>query len=79
VISGYAGTGKTTLLRLAKSLNPLLIAPTGKAALRLQEATGQRASTIHRAFKTAIENPNDPFGDPHLPRQERRDPARLQA
>jgi exodeoxyribonuclease V len=64
VISGYAGTGKTTLLRLAKPLRPLLIAPTGKAALRLQEATGQKASTIHRAFKTAVENPNDPDGDP---------------
>lgn len=49
-ITGFAGTGKTTLLReIARSCGtPIVITPTGKAALRVREATGLRASTIHR-------------------------------
>ncbi len=49
------GTGKTTVVRAAVngiaaiSKRPIfLAAPTGKAARRLMEATGQSASTIHR-------------------------------
>jgi len=50
VIRGYAGTGKTTCLKvLANKIGPpLFLAPTGKASLRVQEATGCEASTIHR-------------------------------
>ena len=50
VIRGYAGTGKTTCLKaLAKEIGPpLFLTPTGKAALRVQEATGFEASTLHR-------------------------------
>jgi ATP-dependent exoDNAse (exonuclease V) alpha subunit len=53
-VVGYAGTGKTTLIRtLADSLGtPLVCAPTGKAALRVQEATGLDACTIHRWLYT---------------------------
>lgn len=50
VIGGYAGTGKTTCLKvLAEEIGPpMFLTPTGKAALRVQEATGFVASTIHR-------------------------------
>lgn len=47
-IVGYAGVGKTTLIKMAKALNPAVVAPTGKAALRVSEATGIKAHTIHR-------------------------------
>lgn len=50
VITGFAGTGKTTMLKAIASRfgDPLVLAPTGKAALRVQEATGLEASTLHR-------------------------------
>jgi len=54
LLKGYAGTGKTTLLKgIAKYLNQQgksfnLLAPTGRAAMVLKEKTGFDASTIHR-------------------------------
>lgn len=50
VISGYAGTGKTTLLKvLAEEVSGLFVlTPTGKAAVRVKEAAGCDALTIHR-------------------------------
>ncbi len=54
IITGGPGVGKTTLLDAllaivrAKRLRCLLCAPTGRAAQRLAEATGQEARTIHR-------------------------------
>jgi len=57
VITGGPGTGKTTIIRfilgLAATEMPtvVLAAPTGKAAKRLAEATGQEASTIHRLLE----------------------------
>ncbi len=57
VITGGPGTGKTTLLKsviaaLADAgLKPMLAAPTGRAARRLQEATGRDAKTIHRLLE----------------------------
>jgi exodeoxyribonuclease V alpha subunit len=59
IITGGPGTGKTTLLRAltkilsAKNLRLLLAAPTGRAAKRLAEATGQEAKTIHRLLEYA--------------------------
>ena len=48
VLIGSAGTGKTTLLKMLCSLLPeqdvLLLAPTGKARVRLEERTGRRGS-----------------------------------
>ena len=61
VITGGPGTGKTTILRqllLAlgdAGLKPILAAPTGRAAKRLQEATGREARTIHRVLEYAPE------------------------
>ena len=53
VITGGPGTGKTTIINCILSLlktgnNVLLAAPTGRAAKRMSEATGQEATTIHR-------------------------------
>ncbi|MEG2687997.1 MAG: ATP-dependent RecD-like DNA helicase, partial [Clostridia bacterium] len=54
IVTGGPGTGKTTIvkcmLHLFKNLNQrvALCAPTGRAAKRLAEATGEDAKTIHR-------------------------------
>lgn len=54
ILRGYAGTGKTTLVKtLVKSmpkikLKTILLAPTGRAAKVLSNYSGQPASTIHR-------------------------------
>ncbi len=57
VITGGPGTGKTTtintLIKIMKSENYhiLLAAPTGRAAKRMEEATGYPAQTIHRLLE----------------------------
>ena len=54
VITGGPGTGKTTSIRAILALfeelgiRTLLTAPTGRAAKRMTELTGQEASTVHR-------------------------------
>lgn len=59
IITGGPGTGKTTVLKMALQSTIVdrkricLLAPTGKAALRLQEVTGCNAWTIHRALLSA--------------------------
>jgi exodeoxyribonuclease V alpha subunit len=58
IITGGAGRGKTTvlnmILKVYKEFNPkkeiFLMAPTGRAARRMAEATGMDASTIHSAL-----------------------------
>jgi len=50
LITGGAGTGKTTIIKqICQNINMdvRLCAPTGKAAARLREASGINASTIH--------------------------------
>src|SRR5271169_4947139 len=57
VITGGPGVGKTTIvnaiLRIlsAKGVKLLLCAPTGRAAKRMNEATGMEAKTIHRLLE----------------------------
>ncbi len=49
IIAGYAGTGKTTLIgEILKDIGPsILLCPTGKAASRLRDLSGARATTVH--------------------------------
>lgn len=57
IITGGPGTGKTTIIKcilqvfkdMGKKVK--LMAPTGRAAKRLSESTGEDASTIHRALE----------------------------
>ena len=54
VITGGPGTGKTTLINCILSLlgtGVVLAAPTGRAAKRMSEATGQEAKTLHRLLE----------------------------
>lgn len=61
LITGGPGTGKTTILNGILSilgqmqLRCLLAAPTGRAAKRLTEVTGEDASTIHRLLEASID------------------------
>ena len=61
LITGGPGTGKTTILNGIISLlgnmqcSYLLAAPTGRAAKRLTEVTGEDASTIHRLLEAGID------------------------
>jgi exodeoxyribonuclease V alpha subunit len=74
VITGGPGVGKTTIVNAilrtlsAKDVRLLLCAPTGRAAKRMNEATGFEAKTIHRllevdpkggGFKRGDDNPLD--------------------
>lgn len=72
VITGGPGTGKTTIVRAvvamaqAQGASVKLAAPTGRAAKRMSEATGEAASTLHRlleySFKEGFQvNQSDPL------------------
>ena len=63
ILTGGPGTGKTetlrtliAILRECPSLKYALAAPTGRAAKRMEEATGSSASTIHRLLGFSFEN-----------------------
>ena len=68
IITGGPGTGKSTTQKIILDVlerNPeervLLLAPTGRAAKRLQETTGEQAFTIHRGLGFDADN----FGFKH--------------
>ncbi|MFL5816871.1 MAG: AAA family ATPase [Conexibacter sp.] len=56
LVTGGPGTGKTASIRMIGAVaaqqraSLLLVAPTGRAALRMREATGLEASTVHSAL-----------------------------
>ncbi len=57
ILTGGPGTGKTTIIRAVVTLfdhlglNYALAAPTGRAAKRMSESTGEEAKTIHRLLE----------------------------
>ena len=59
-LTGGPGTGKTTSIRAilalfdALHLETYLAAPTGRAAKRMSELTGQNAQTVHRLLEAGI-------------------------
>ena len=67
IITGGPGTGKTTIIKTIidiyknRGKKVVLCAPTGRAAKRMTEATGQEASTLHRLLaigKQVEDKPN---------------------
>lgn len=83
-VTGAAGSGKTTILKmayeavLAAGWKPALCAPTGKAAKRIYEATGIDAYTIHRLLEFSHPGEPDPkTGKPlgySKPKRDRQNP-----
>ncbi len=61
IITGGPGTGKTTIIKVIVKIfhdmghRVLLAAPTGRAAKRMQEATGFEAKTIHRLLEYSFQ------------------------
>ena len=57
VITGGPGTGKTTIIKTIielykhNEMKPVLCAPTGRAAKRMTETTGEEAKTLHRLLE----------------------------
>lgn len=73
ILTGGPGTGKTTTLNaiirilMEKGEQVFLAAPTGRAAKRMSELTGQEAKTIHRMLQVDW----DENGNPVFQRNER--------
>ena len=65
IVSGGPGTGKTTTINTIirffdeEGMDILLAAPTGRAAKRMQEATGYEARTIHRLLEVSKNQSED--------------------
>ena len=65
IITGGPGTGKTTIIKTILEIYKLrgnkvvLCAPTGRAAKRMTETTGEEASTLHRLLEIGKFNDDD--------------------
>lgn len=65
VLTGPAGSGKTTLVRTvlrllkARGVKGRLCAPTGKAAARIRDVTGEPATTLHKALFRGVSSKAD--------------------
>lgn len=65
-LTGGPGTGKTTSLRAilavydSLGITTLLTAPTGRAAKRMSEVTGEEAKTIHRLLQVDWDEKDNP-------------------
>lgn len=78
-VTGGAGTGKTTVLghmyselrRKLGSTQIVLVAPTGRAAKRIQELTGIRSKTIHRLLEFPQPEDTNEDGTPVEPEPKR--------
>lgn len=86
-VTGEAGTGKTTILKnvyealTEHGYRVALCAPTGKAAKRIQEATGIAAVTIHRLLEYTHPGEPDPKTGKVVgysyPRRDKRNPLEI--
>lgn len=81
ILTGGPGTGKTTTIHaiirhfVKKRMDVVLAAPTGRAAKRMEEATGYEAKTIHRLLEVS----GAPDGDEERPRFNRNEYNPLEA
>ncbi|WP_138203901.1 ATP-dependent RecD-like DNA helicase [Haloimpatiens lingqiaonensis] len=67
VITGGPGTGKTTIINCIteifqnQGMTVFMAAPTGRAAKRMEEATGHEAKTIHRLLELGYGDSQEAF------------------
>ncbi len=67
IVTGGPGTGKTTLIKAMVSvykslgLRMALVAPTGRAAKKMSEATGEEAQTLHRMLEMQRTETTEPI------------------